>query len=116
MAPRTYAIVRQAIIDRHQILATYHGHRREMCPHVIGATGGRRQALFFQFGGTSESGLPWAGEWRCMRIDDLTDVSSRPGQWYTGADHSRPQTCVHEVDIAVDFGQEPSPVPQVDGW
>jgi hypothetical protein len=57
----TYAVVRQAIIDKHQILATYKDHHREMCPHVIGTKTGRQQALFFQFAGSSSTGLPPGG-------------------------------------------------------
>jgi hypothetical protein len=98
--PDAYSIVRQAILDKDQIVATYQGHRRELCPHVIGTKGGRRQALFFQFGGSSSSGLPPGGEWRCMPIDGLGDVTSRSGQWHTGA-HTRPQTCVDDVDVEV---------------
>jgi hypothetical protein len=64
----TYALVRQAIIDKQQIVATYKGHVREMCPHAIGTKNGRQQALFFQFGGTSSSGLPPGGEWRASRL------------------------------------------------
>jgi hypothetical protein len=99
--PDAYSIVRQAILDKDQIVATYQGHRRELCPHVIGTKGGRRQALFFQFAGSSSSGLPPGGEWRCMPIDGLGDVTSRSGQWHTGA-HTRPQTCVDDVDVEVD--------------
>jgi hypothetical protein len=94
----TYAIVRQAILDKRQIVATYHGHRREMCPHVIGTKNGREQALFFQFAGSSRSGLPPGGEWRCIPLEDLTDVSSRAGRWYTAAG-TRRQTCVDRIDV-----------------
>jgi hypothetical protein len=94
----TYAVVRQAILDKGQIVATYRGHRREMCPHVIGTKNGREQALFFQFAGSSSSGLPPGGEWRCIPIDDLTDVSSRAGRLH-GVAGTRPQTCVDRIDV-----------------
>jgi hypothetical protein len=97
----TYATVRQAIVDRVQIVATYRGHRREMCPHVIGTKGGRPQALFFQFAGSSSSGLPPGGEWRCIPIEGLSDVVSQTGAWYSGGDHTQPQTCVDLVDVEV---------------
>ena len=98
--PDTYSIVRQAILDKDQIVATYRGHRREMCPHAIGMKDGRRQALFFQFGGSSASGLPAGGEWRCIPIDGLSDTVSRHGAWHTGGDHTRPQTCIDHIDAA----------------
>jgi hypothetical protein len=96
-----YSVVRQAVVDKNQIVGIYRGHRREMCPHVIGTKGTMRQALFFQFAGASSSGLPPGGEWRCIPIDGLSDVSARPGEWHTGPGHSRPQTCVGHVDVEV---------------
>lgn len=78
-------------------------HRREMCPHVIGTKEGRRQALFSQFAGSSSSGLPPDGEWRCIQVDKLSDVVSRPGEWYTGGVHTQPQTCVDIVDVEVAY-------------
>jgi len=96
-----YDIVRRAIVDRHQILATYQDHHREMCPHVIGIKDGRQQALFFQFAGSSSRGLPLGGGWRCLPVDGLSNVVSQPGDWHTSADYSRLQTCVEIVDVEV---------------
>ena len=98
-----YATVRQAILDKHQITATYNDHVREMCPHVIGMKNGRPQALFFQFGGTSSSDLPPDGEWRCIPIEGLENVVSRAGAWHTAANHSQPQTCVDVIDVEVTY-------------
>jgi hypothetical protein len=94
-----YSIVREAILDKEQIVAFYRGHRREMCPHVIGTKGGRQQALFFQFAGSSSSGLPPGGEWRCIPIEGLSGVVSRAGTWHSGGAHTQPQTCVDVVDV-----------------
>ena len=102
----TYALIRQAIQNKQQVTATYHGHHREMCPHVLGMKGGRRQALFYQFGGSSSSGLAPAGSmdnWRCVIIDQLQNVSLRDGEWHSAANHSRPQTCVDQIDVEVEF-------------
>jgi hypothetical protein len=95
-----YSIVRQAIIDKEQIVADYQAYHREMCPHVIGTKEGRRQALFFQFAGESSSGLPPGGEWRCIPVEGLANVSARPGEWQTTS-HTQPQTCVDVVDVEV---------------
>lgn len=100
----TYDIIRNAIINKLQVVATYDGHVREMCPHVIGTKGGREQALFYQFGGTSSSGaiIPNSSKnWRCIPIEGLSDVSTRPGPWHTGANHSRTQTCVDNIDVEI---------------
>jgi hypothetical protein len=101
--PTAYEIVRQAIIDKRQIIADYNGCRREMCPHSIGTKNGRPQALFFQFAGDSNSGLPPDGEWRCIPIDGLSNVIARNGAWHTGINHSRPQSCVGDIDEEVVF-------------
>lgn len=98
-----YTLVKQAILDQAQVIATYRGHRREMCPHVIGTKDGRRQALFFQFAGGSSSGLPPGGEWRCIPVDQLTDVVAQPGEWHTSTGHSKPQTCVDYVDAEIPY-------------
>ena len=98
-----YSLIKQAIIHKDQVIATYNGHRREMCPHVIGRKGGRQQALFFQFAGGRSSGLPAGGEWRCIPVDRLTDVVVRPGPWHTGTSHTQEQTCVDVVDAEVAF-------------
>lgn len=96
-----YALIRRAVIEKLQVIATYHGHIRETCPHVIGRKNGRAQALFYQFAGGSSSGLGpdgSPGNWRCLFIDELTNVSVRTGVWHTAPNHSRPQSCVDQVD------------------
>jgi hypothetical protein len=99
-----YELVWKAIIEKSQIVAVYDGHRREMCPHVIGLNKqGEPQALAFQFAGGSSKGLPPGGQWRCLKIDKLSDVTVRAGDWHTGTDHKRPQTCVDEIDVEVDY-------------
>jgi hypothetical protein len=94
-----YQLIRNATLARQQVVATYRGHRRELCPHVIGTKEGRRQALFFQFGGGSSSSLPLGGEWRCIPVDGLEDVVVREGPWHTGKGHHFPETCVDEIDV-----------------
>ena len=102
----TYTTIKQAIISKQQVVATYDGHVREMCPHVIGTKDGREQALFYQFGGTSGSRpIEPAGSpknWRCIPIDGLSGVSVRDGAWHTATDHSKRQTCVDHVDVEVE--------------
>lgn len=97
----TYSIIRQAIEDQKQVIATYGGRVREMCPHAIGTKDGREQAIFFQFAGESSKGLPAGGEWRCLAIEGLSDVSVRDGAWQTDSNHSQPNTCIDEIDIEV---------------
>lgn len=101
-----YEIVRDAIVNKKVVIATYDGYRREMCPHAIGTKRGREQALFYQFGGESSSGLGPDGSpynWRCIQLDRLTEVSSRPGSWHTAQNHTRRQTCIDWIDVEVDY-------------
>lgn len=101
--PTTQEIIIEAIRERRVITATYQGYERIMCPHVIGYKGDVLNALFFQFAGGSKSGLPPGGQWRCVHVDELSCVSSAPGEWHTGPVHSRPQTCVDRIIAEVDY-------------
>ena len=106
MNSNTYKMVRKAIVEKKQIVAEYKGHKREMCPHVIGKKNGENQALFYQFGGTSSSGniVPGSNEnWRCIKIDKLRIVEVRDGEWYSYSGHTNPQTCVDDVDVEVGY-------------
>jgi hypothetical protein len=96
-----YSLIRQTILEMKQVVATYQGRYREMCPHTLGTKNGRRQALFFQFAGESSRGLPPGGEWRCIPVDELADVSIRGGAWHTDDRHSQRQSCVDEIDVEV---------------
>ncbi len=106
MATETYNLVRQAIVNKQQVIATYNGHYREMCPHVIGLKNGKEHALFYQFSGTSRSGLEAQGSylnWRCIPISRLTDVAVRSGEWHTTSPHTQRQTCVDDIDKEVSY-------------
>jgi hypothetical protein len=96
-----YALIRQAILGRKQVRGTYQGRVREMCPHVLGTKNGCARALFFQFAGESERGLPPGGHWRCLDLDDLAGVSLREGPWRTDHSYDPAQSCVDEIDLAI---------------
>jgi hypothetical protein len=96
-----YDLIRAAVINKWQVSCWYNDHFRILCPHAIGHSNGVERVLGFQFGGTSSRGLPSGGEWRCMDIPGMTDVTTQPGTWHTGTSHSRPQTCVKILDIDI---------------
>lgn len=105
MASQTYELIKQAVLNKQQVVATYRGHRREMCPHVLGLKDGRLQALFYQFGGASSSGLGPDGSdenWRCIPVSGLGEVSVRAGDWHTAPTRWE-QTCVDVVDVEVEW-------------
>jgi len=106
-ADEIYALIRQAIIDKNVVIASYHGHVREMCPHVIGKKNGRVHAFLYQFAGGSSGGLKpdgSPGNWRCLRVDELSNVMIRKstGEWHTASNYSEVQTCVDEIDVKVE--------------
>jgi hypothetical protein len=108
MPTSTFELVKQAIQKKQQVIALYKGLRREMCPHVVGWKGGREQALFYQFGGESSSGLDPDGSgnnWRCLFLDDLQIIEARDGAWHTAPNHSRRQPCVDEIAAEVVYEQ-----------
>jgi hypothetical protein len=94
-----YEQIRAATLAKQQVVATYKGLRRELCPHILGTKDGRRQALFFQFGGGSSSSLPPGGAWRCLPVDALEDVVVRDGPWHSNRLDHFLETCVDEIDV-----------------
>ncbi len=98
-----YQQLREAIANKQPVRVRFKGADRDVCPHVIGHKNGGQKVLTYQFAGYSSSGLPPGGEWRCMFISDIASVAVIDGAWHTGTGHSRPQTCVDEVDLEVVF-------------
>jgi hypothetical protein len=84
---------------RKQIVCTYEGRVRELCPIILGHTQRQEKALTYQFGGASKSGLPPGGEWRCLFLSKVSDVQLRDGPWLAGSRHTQPQGCVAIVDL-----------------
>lgn len=100
----TYELLRRAILNSDQVIATYGNHRREMCPHALGHdSNGEEKVLFYQFGGQSSSSLGREGSsenWRCMKVKHLSNVVTRSGAWHTASDgHSGPSSCMTRVDL-----------------
>jgi hypothetical protein len=101
-----YELVKDAILNKRQIIAVYNGYRREMYPHTLGWKGDKQHCLFYQFGGDSSSGLIVSGSdknWRCIPIDKLENITVQDGEWHTAGNHSLRQTCVDQIDVEVSF-------------
>jgi hypothetical protein len=97
-----YEMIAEAIRTRQQIHARCHGAARVLCPHALGTKGGTPHVLAYQFAGESRSGLPEAGEWRCLNLAELEGIAMHPGPWHSAANVFNPQSCLDEVDIAVE--------------
>jgi hypothetical protein len=94
-----YELLRRAIRQRQPVIASYDGHVRHFCPHVLGTKRGEARVLAFQYAGGSATGLSPGGEWRCMRVQGLTAVRLHKGPWRTGTRQARDQACVDAVDV-----------------
>jgi hypothetical protein len=107
-----YELLRLAAASRQAVTAVYDGLPRLLCPHVLGRKSGRLHTLFYQFGGSSNSGLPekpeGMGDWRCFAVEKLSQVRLSADAWQTEP-RSRRQTCVDEVDFDADDQPEGDP-------
>jgi len=110
MPSATYQLFEQAMRAKSQIACMYGGHRREICPIVLGHTDGEEKALTFQIGGSSSSGLPPGGEWRCLVLAKVSFARLHDGPWVElGDSHATPQGCVEIVDLDVNPASPYSP-------
>jgi hypothetical protein len=101
MPSAAYTVFREAILHEKPVTYLYKGHRRELCPVVLGHSGREEKLLAFQFGGTSNSRLPPGGQWRCLDVTQVSDARLSDGPWREGLQHRVEQTCVHVVDLDV---------------
>jgi hypothetical protein len=105
MPSSTYALFRAAILAEQQVICSYGGCHRELCPVVLGLNkSGEEAVLAWQFAGeVSEGKLPAGGTWKCLRLARVRDARSRAGPWHEGSAHGRAQTCVTNVDIDINI-------------
>jgi hypothetical protein len=107
-----YELLRLAAARRQPVTAIYDGLRRLLCPHVLGRKSGRLHVFCYQFGGSSNSGLPMVpdgvGDWRCLAVAKLSQVELRAGAWHTEPRSPR-QTCIDEIDFDADAQPEEDP-------
>lgn len=108
MPSESYLVIRRAMENMQNIVTEYQGKRRELSPHTLGLKDGREKVLSYQFGGESSSGLAprnSASNWRCMFVAEMESVKiSEQREWHTAPSHTRPQTCIDDVDIEVFSG------------
>lgn len=97
MSP-TAELLREAIAGKRCVEAVFGGYRRGLCPHVLGRKDGELRVLCFQYAGGSSRGLAPGGDWRCLPLSGLSQVSLVGGRWRTKP-HSQPQSCIDEVEI-----------------
>ena len=101
----TYDIIENAIRNRQQVTAIYRGRERKLCPHILGRKNGQERLFAYQFAGSSKSGLDYISgspsNWRCMFLDELENVESKDGDWYTAENYTRTPRCIDTIYVAV---------------
>lgn len=101
----TYNLIREAILNKQCVTCTYNGYLRKMTPHVLGKKKGKQQALFYQYGGQSSSGLSNDPKenWRCIPVDRIENLSINNDSFQTANNHSKTQTCVDDIDVEITY-------------
>ena len=98
-----YQLLRTAVVGKRPIHAAYDGRDRWLCPHRLGRNyQGQLRVLCYRYAGQSRSGLEPAGSpanWGCIAVEKLRRVQLLEDIWRTAPKHSRPQTCVVDVDV-----------------
>ncbi len=106
----TYEKIKTAIANKQSVSFKYDGLIRHMSPHIIGTKKGGEQALFYQFGGESNSGIDKdkaQNNWRCLplnKIEDLVVNNPLEVPFQTALNHLNPkveQTCIDDIDVEV---------------
>jgi hypothetical protein len=101
MPSPTYILFRNAILTEQQVVCTYEGRHRELCPHILGINKrGEEVVLAWQFAGESSGKLP---QWRCLRLAGVRNARPRNGPWHEGGSHRTSQTCVSDIDLDVNI-------------
>ena len=87
------AIIRQAILDRRPLGATYDGATLSFSPHALGRDKrGARRVLAFQHG--------VASRWRCLRLKRLKRLRPASEDWQSGHGPYRQHACVVRVEVS----------------
>jgi hypothetical protein len=97
-----YSILADAISGKQQVVARYHDEERIFSPHALGTKRGVAHVLVYQYAGGSHTGLPPGGEWRCLNVEELSEIRLEPGAWRTAENVFNPQTCLDEVEVLAD--------------
>ena len=101
MSAATYRLLAWAIENWAPLFCTYDGYPREICPIILGESGGREVALVYQIGGRTSSGPLQKPEWKCFQLSKLHDLARSDSEWQAGQSHRQGQSCVQRVDYDV---------------
>jgi hypothetical protein len=97
-----YTVLTEAITTKQQVTARYHDEERLFSPHALGTKRGVAHVLVYQYAGGSRTGLPPGGEWRCLNVEELSEIGLESGAWRTAENVFNPQSCLDEVEVLAD--------------
>lgn len=105
MSSAAYSLIRSALLAQQQVVCSYDGLPRELCPVIIGHDADGNEALLaWQFAGeTSGRPLPPGGAWKCLKLAKVRHAIARDGPWREGASHETTQRCVASVDLDINI-------------
>src|SRR5258708_12718520 len=90
MPSAAYTLFRNAILAEQQVVCSYDGRVRELCPHIIGTNkNGEEIVLAWQFAGQSSGKLP---QWRCLGLANVRNARARGGPWHEAGSPRSGQT------------------------
>jgi len=119
MAASLYHLLAWAIENRVPLDCTYDGHRRKICPVILGQSGGHAVALIYQTGGETSRGPLRQPEWKCFQLAKLSGAKPAFRSWRAGASHRQAQSCVRIVDYDANEASPYSPLRSLgdlSGW
>src|ERR1700757_565220 len=87
--PPAWKVLEQAVMQKRTVRATYHGHDRLLCPHLLGWKNGRAKLLCYQSSTTTSQALNSDPHkpWRLMFVDELERAVITDDEWQTAADY-----------------------------
>jgi hypothetical protein len=105
MPSPVYNLFRNAILAEQQVVCTYDGHHRELCPLIIGTNKDSEEVvLAWQFAGAVGKGkLPIGGAWKCLKLANVRNARTRDGSWHEGGSHKTQQRCVAAIDLDINI-------------
>ena len=109
MPSAIHAVFLEAMRKKRPVACTYQGHKREICPIMLGRTSLEEKALVFQFGGTTSDGPLRKPDWKCFKLKDVQDARFIDGHWHAGTEHSEAQHCMKMVEYDVNLASPYSP-------
>ena len=99
-----FDLLKQALQKRLRVRAMYQGKVRHFCPHLLGWKGEIAFCWGYQFGGESSRGPVVPGSWqnwRCFRVETLSNIELSEGRWHTAPNRLRPQHCIDIIEADV---------------